>query len=336
MKEALLYEKLKNKQAHCFLCSHQCNIPDQKFGFCGVRQNLDGTLYTHVYGKVIAANVDPIEKKPLYHFLPGSKSLSIAAIGCNFRCSFCQNWEISQVSLKDGSVPWGQEFAPEDIAASAIKQNCQSISYTYTEPTVFFEYALEIAKFARAKGLHNIFVTNGYMSAEAVRMLKPYLSAANVDLKFFNESSYRRFCGGSLDPVLDSIRLLRKSDIWVEVTTLVVPGSNDSPEELKSIAEFLAGVDKDIPWHISRFYPNYKFTSQDPTPEETLKLAMKLGYDAGLRYVYVGNVYSWGNDSLCPNCQKTLVKRKVYDIRENNIEKSKCKFCSHPIPGVFK
>lgn len=335
MKEALLYEKLKDKQVHCFLCAHQCHIADQKFGFCGVRQNLAGKLYTHVYGKVIAANVDPIEKKPLYHFLPGSKSFSIAAIGCNFHCGFCQNWEISQVSLKDGAVPWGQDLAPEDIVAAAIKQNCRSISYTYTEPTVFFEYALDIAKLSRAKGLYNVFVTNGYMSAEAIKMISPYLSAANVDLKFFSEDSYKKFCAGSLEPVKESIRLMRKLGIWVEVTTLVVPGSNDSPEELKGIAEFLAGVDQDMPWHISRFYPNYKFQDQEPTSEETLKLAMKLGQDAGLRYVYVGNIYNWGNDSLCPKCQKPLIKRKVYDIQENNIEKSKCKFCGYSIPGLF-
>jgi pyruvate formate lyase activating enzyme len=334
-KEALLYEKLDNKMVHCYLCNHHCQIAAGKFGFCGVRQNIGGTLYTHVYGKVISANVDPIEKKPLYHFLPGSTSFSIATIGCNFQCGFCQNWEISQSRVRDGFDSLGSDFAPADIVNVALKNNCQSISYTYTEPTIFFEYALETAELAKEKGLYNNFVTNGYMTEQAIQMIHPFLDAANVDLKYFRDESYRRICSGSLEAVLKSIELMHQLGIWVEITTLVVPGSNDSQEELADIASFIAKLDKNIPWHISRFYPNYKFVEHAPTPEEVLKMAQDLGKKAGLRYVYVGNVYGWGNDTLCHNCQKLLVKREGFSILENNIKEGKCNFCKKTIPGVF-
>ncbi|MDD5348135.1 MAG: AmmeMemoRadiSam system radical SAM enzyme [Candidatus Omnitrophica bacterium] len=334
-KEAYLYEKLDDKKVHCFLCAHQCRIADGKFGFCGVRKNEAGTLYSMVYGNVISANVDPIEKKPLYHFLPGSYSFSIATIGCNFRCGFCQNWEISQTNVRDGSRIAGRPLSPEEAVQAAITSECQSISYTYTEPTIYFEYAYDIAKLARAKGLRNVFVTNGYMTRQAIEMIKPYLDAANVDLKFFKDESYKKICSGSLQPVLDSIKFMRESDIWVEVTTLVLPGENDSPGELQGIAEFLAGVDKDMPWHISRFFPNYKFTDGAATPEATLKKAQELGSKAGLRYVYVGNVYGWGNDTSCHNCKKLLIKREGFSVLENNIAKGACSFCKTPIPGAF-
>ncbi len=335
MKEALLYEKLENKFVHCYLCGHQCRIADKKFGFCGVRQNLDGTLYTHAYGKVIAAHIDPIEKKPLYHFFPGSFSFSIATIGCNFHCGFCQNWEISQSTFRDGSDLDGEDLSPQEIVETAIKNKCKSISYTYTEPTIFFEYALETAKLAKAKGLYNNFVTNGYMSGDCLQMIQPYLDAANVDLKFFKDSSYRNICKGSLEPVLNSIKLMHKLNIWVEITTLVVPGENDSEEELCDIAEFIVCVDKNIPWHVSRFQPDYNFTDHRPTPEGTLKKAQDLGKKCGLNYVYVGNVYGWGNDTHCHNCKKLLVKREVFSVLEYNIKKGKCAYCSTIIPGIF-
>ena len=282
-KEALLYEKLGEKLVRCYLCNHRCKIADQKFGFCGVRQNIDGILYTHVYGNLIVMHIDPIEKKPFYHFLPGSTSLSIATIGCNFRCSFCQNWEISQESIRDGAGgEMKTEVNPQDIVKEALKNKCQSISYTYTEPTIFFEYALDTAKLAKKEGLYNNFVTNGYMTKEALKTIRPYLDAVNVDLKFFKNNSYQKICSGSLEPVLDSIRLMHELGIWVEVTTLVVPGENDTEEELSGIANFIASIDKNIPWHISRFHPDYKFRDRSATPETTLKKAQGLGRRPGL------------------------------------------------------
>jgi len=334
-KEAVLYEKTEDNSVQCRLCSHRCRIPPQGFGFCGVRQNIGGILYTYAYGEVIAAHVDPIEKKPLYHFLPGSQSFSIATIGCNFRCGFCQNWEISQSTFRDSPVSGGEEFLPPDIVRAAVKNNCKSISYTYTEPTIFFEYALDTARLAKEQSLYNNFVTNGYMTREALEAIKPYLDAANIDLKFFKESSYRKICHAGLQPVLDSIRTMRSLGIWVEITTLVVPGENDSAEELGDTAEFIAGVDKDIPWHISRFHPDYKFASQPPTPEAVLKQARDIGHKAGLRYVYVGNVYGWGNDTHCHNCKKLLIKREGFGIRENNMQGNSCVYCQAVIPGVF-
>lgn len=333
-KEALLYEKLDNQQVSCFLCAHHCKIADQKFGFCGVRQNLGGTLFTHTYGKVIAANIDPIEKKPLYHFLPGSLSYSIATVGCNFRCEFCQNWEISQTCFQNGNCP-GTELTPEEVVNVASKNKCKSISYTYTEPTIFFEYALETAKKAKEKGLKNIFVSNGYMTLECLEMIKPFLDAANIDLKFFKESSYKKICSGSLQPVLDSIKLMKKMGIWVEITTLVIPDKNDSEEELTSIAEFIASVDKKMPWHVSRFHPNYKLSHHQATPEATLEKARAIGAKAGLKFVYAGNVSGWGNDTNCPKCNQLLIKREVFNVLENNLERGKCKNCGTVIAGIF-
>ncbi|MCM8795694.1 MAG: AmmeMemoRadiSam system radical SAM enzyme [Candidatus Omnitrophica bacterium] len=335
MKEAILYERLKDNLVHCYLCSHQCKIAEGKFGFCGVRQNLKGRLYTHVYAKPIALNIDPIEKKPLYHFFPGSTSFSVATLGCNFQCRFCQNWDISQVRPRDGAHLKEEEALPEEIVKGALKYKCKSISYTYTEPTIFFEYAYDTAKLAKEKGLYNNFVTNGYMTKECLEMIKPYLDAANVDLKFFKDSSYKKICAGSLQPVLDSIKLMHELGIWVEVTTLVVPGENDSEEELSKIAEFVASIDKDMPWHVSRFHPDYQFTDRQPTSLETLKKAEALGKKAGLNYVYVGNVIGFGNDTYCPNCKKLLIKREVFSVLEYNIKDSRCVFCNTLIPGVF-
>lgn len=335
MKEALLYEKLDEKTVHCYLCSHHCRIKSAEFGFCGVRQNIDGTLYTYAYTRQVAMHVDPIEKKPLYHFLPGSFSFSIAAPGCNFRCGFCQNWEISQRSFRSNK-PEGEETFPEDIVGLALENGCKSISYTYTEPTIFFEYALETAKIARGKGLKNVFVTNGYMTPQALEMARGFLDAANIDLKFFKDDSYKKICAGTLQPVLDSIRLMKKMGIWIEITTLVVTGENDSEEELRGIAEFIAGIDPFIPWHISRFHPEYKFIDHEATPEETLKLAAGIGQRAGLKYIYAGNVYSWGNDTSCHSCKKPLFKREGFEVKEENIKAGRCPSCETVIPGVFR
>jgi len=335
MKEALLYEKLENKLVHCFLCAHHCRIAPEKFGFCGVRQNIDGILYTHVYAKPVAMHIDPVEKKPLYHFLPGSESFSIATVGCNFHCGFCQNWQISQASARDGYYMDEKEIMPEQIVKEALKNNCRSISYTYNEPTIFFEYALDIAKLAKEKGLYNIFVTNGYMTKQCLEMIRPYLDAANVDLKSFRDDFYRKICKGKLQPVLDSIKLMREFGIWVEATTLVVPGENDSEEELSAIAKFLASLDRNLPWHVSAFHPDYKFLEHKATPAATLKNAQDIANEAGLNYVYAGNVSGFGNDTYCHGCKKLLIRREGFSVLENHLKDGKCAYCNITIPGVF-
>jgi pyruvate formate lyase activating enzyme len=334
MKEALFYGKLDGGQVSCGLCAHRCRIAEGKFGICGVRQNLKGELFTYAYGKLAAAHVDPVEKKPLYQFLPGTNTFSVATIGCNFRCGFCQNWEISQVGFKDTSDS-GREVSPEELVEAAAENKCASISYTYTEPTVFFEYALDCAKLAKERGLRNIFVTNGYMTAEPLETISPFLDAANVDLKFFREGKYKKVCAADLKPVLESIRLMHKLGIWLEVTTLVISGENDTDEELAGIAGFIAGVDKNIPWHVSQFHPDYKFDKTETTPESSLKRACDIGRKAGLNFVYTGNIAGWGNDTYCPQCTKLLVKREIFNILENNIKQGKCIFCQAAVSGVF-
>jgi len=290
MKEAMLYEKLDNGEVHCLLCAHGCVIGEGSFGFCGVRQNIEGVLYTLVYGEVIASNVDPIEKKPLYHFLPGTFTYSIATMGCNFRCGFCQNWQISQMSKIKDSGTSQNTLSPEEIVRETKRNNCSSISYTYTEPTIFFEYAYDISRIAKAAGLANVFVTNGYMTRKAIDTIRPYLDAVNIDLKSYREDYYKTFCKAHLQPVLDSILFIKKLNIWIEITTLIIPGENDSDEELEQIAGFIAGVDKEVPWHISRFFPQYKLTEHLVTPMSTLKRAKAIGEKQGLRRVYLGNV----------------------------------------------
>jgi len=335
-KEALLYEQLDRQAVRCFLCSHGCRIAESKSGFCGVRQNLGGKLFTLVYAKPCALQVDPIEKKPLYHFLPGTYSYSLATVGCNFHCGFCQNWQISQASAQDILSGSAQKEVPApDIVAAALKSACRSISYTYTEPTIFFEYALDIARLAKENKLSNVFVTNGYMSGEALEMIRPYLDAANVDLKFFKDASYKKICGATLQPVLDSIKLMKKMGIWVEITTLIVPGENDSEEELAGIAGFIAGIDKDMPWHVSRFHPDYKFGDYQATPEAELRKACAIAKGAGLNYVYAGNV-GWDDDTYCSVCKKSLIKRAGFSILENNIKSGKCAFCAALLPGRFE
>jgi pyruvate formate lyase activating enzyme len=333
-KEALFWEKLTGPQVHCHLCAHECKIPDGKFGVCGVRQNLRGTLYTLAYGKLIAANIDPIEKKPLYHFLPGSRSFSIATIGCNFKCGFCQNWQISQASVKDNSPFPGREATPEEIVDEAKRRQCQSISYTYTEPTIFFEYAFDTARLAKAAGLYNVFVTNGYMTRQPLVTIKPYLDAANVDLKSFREETYRKTCKGRLQPVLDSIATMKELGIWVEVTTLVIPGENDSDEELGQITAFLAGIDRNIPWHISQFHPDYEFQDHTTTPIETLKRARELGQKAGLRYIYLGNVGE-GLNTYCYQCHGLIVDRRYMGLNTMTLNNGVCPQCGAKIEGVW-
>lgn len=333
--EATLWLPDERGTVVCGLCGHRCRIKRGDFGVCGVRKNLEGRLVTAAYGEVIAAHIDPIEKKPLYHFLPGSRSLSIAAAGCNFRCPFCQNWEISQLRHADGSVRGSRPLPPEEVVRMAESSGCRSVSYTYTEPTIFFEYAADCGRLAKRAGLANVFVTNGYMTAEALEAARPWLDACNVDLKAFRDETYKRICGARLEPVLESIRLMARLGMWVEVTTLVVPGLNDSPDELRNIARFIAGVGADIPWHISRYHPDYKYDEAPPTPLETLKRAAAIGAEEGLRFVYIGNVAAGADDTLCPACRMTLIKRSGFSVSADRLKDGRCPKCGTEIPGVF-
>jgi len=292
MHEALLYEKLEGKNVRCFLCNHGCLISDKNRGICGVRENRNGKLYSLVYGKIIAEHIDPIEKKPLYRFLPRTFSLSIATIGCNFKCLHCQNADISQFTKwKISADIVGEEKKPEEIVKDAIKAKCPSISYTYTEPTVFLEFALDCMKLAKEKGLKNVWVSNGYMTKDALDLIAPYLDATNVDLKAFTEKFYSDVCGAKLQPVLDNLQDIKKRGIHLEITTLIIPGKNDSEKELKQIAEFIKKeLGKDVPWHVSRFFPTYKMAETMPTPREKIYRAVEIGKSVGLKYVYPGNV----------------------------------------------
>lgn len=294
MKECFLYKK-EGDYITCQTCAHRCRIAPFKRGICGVRENQKGKLYLLVYGRVIAENIDPIEKKPLYHFLPGTKSLSIATVGCNMRCQWCQNADISQCTKGDLSRDEitnriGIEMEPAQIVRDAKKHHCPSIAYTYTEPTIFLEFAYETMKLARKAGLKNIWVSNGYMTPDALDLIAPYLDAANIDLKGFDEKNYLKYSGAHLQPVLDNIQEIFRRKIHLEVTTLIVPGVNDDKKQLKAIAEFLTGISPKIPWHISRFFPTYKMLDAPPTPIEILKLAEKLGLQAGLKYIHLGNI----------------------------------------------
>jgi pyruvate formate lyase activating enzyme len=333
-KEAMFYKKFKDGNVQCFLCAHKCFIEDGNYGFCGVRRNIEGTVYSEVYGKVIAKSIDPIEKKPLYHFLPGTSSYSIATVGCNFKCGFCQNWQISQASMKENNMP-GEYIEPKRIVEEAKLRGCKSIAYTYTEPTIFFEYAYDISKLAKENSLYNIFVTNGYMTKDALIKIKPYLDACNVDLKFFNEESYKNICKASLKPVLESIENMKKLGIWIEITTLIIPGVNDSEKELKNIANFIKSVGKETPWHISKFHPDYNFIDNKSTPIKTLKEAERIAKDVGLKYIYLGNVPQETN-TFCPKCKKILIKREGYDILSNMRENGKCPNCNTIIEGIWK
>jgi len=330
--DAMLYKQIGSGVVKCFLCRHNCTISAGKYGICNIRQNIDGKLYTHVYGKSIASHIDPIEKKPLYHFFPGSNAFSIAAPGCNFKCDFCQNWRISQV--KDHNDMPSVVALPDDVVKEALKSGCISIAYTYTEPTVFFEYAYDTAHIAKKKGLYNIFVTNGYMSREAIDSISPYLDAANIDLKSFSDDFYKKRCKARLEPVLDSIRYMKRLGVWIEVTTLIIPGLNDSDQELKDIAGFIAEIGIDIPWHISRFHPDYMYIDSEPTPIETLNRAGLIGKDAGLRYVYPGNVAE-ESPTLCHRCGKELIKRRCNAVTAAGLKGNRCSECDTPLDGLF-
>lgn len=334
MKEAYLYTQLKDKKTRCDLCNHRCVISDGEKGKCSVRENRDGILYSLVYRKLISENIDPIEKKPLFNFQPGSYSLSIATVGCNFKCFFCQNYQISQMPNDKGYIE-GRDRSPEDIVNHAIEYDCKSISYTYTEPTVYFEYAYDTAKIAHERGLKNIFVTNGFMTGECIDMISPYLDAANIDLKSFREETYTEKIGGKLRPVLENIKNMHNKGIWIEITTLVIPGINDTIKELEDIACFIAGLDESIPWHISAYHPQYK-SDIPPTSIDMIDNAISIGKDAGLKYIYGGNIYSGNYENTnCPSCNSMVIARRGFDVVKRNMTGGKCSNCGTEIDGVF-
>lgn len=334
MKEAVEYEKLGDGNVRCHLCAHSCVIKKGQRGICAVRENIDGTLFSLVYGKVVSMNIDPIEKKPLFHVLPGTTSLSIATAGCNFRCKHCQNYEISQYPRERKFAIPGKDTSPEEIVHAALVNGCESISYTYTEPTIFFEFAYDCARLAQEKGLRNVFVSNGYSGEGATRLIAPYLSANNIDLKG-SDKFYREICGARLAPVKETIRLMKELGVWVEATTLIIPDLNDSEEDLADIAKFIYSVDPGIPWHVSQFYPTYKLIDKPRTPVSTLRKAVEIGYSAGLRYVYEGNVPGEGENTLCPRCKNLLIKRIGYRVLENKIADAKCPSCGSAIEGIW-
>ena len=336
MEEARFYEKQGDQRVRCHLCAHECLIEPGKRGICLVRENRGGRLYSLVYGKIVSRSNDPIEKKPLFHFLPGTRSYSIATVGCNLQCQHCQNYEISQYPrLYDLEVP-GQEFTPEQMVGQVLKARSASISYTYIEPTIFAEFAYDTALLARKKGIRNIFVSNGYMTESSARAMAEVLDGNNIDLKSFTDSFYRKICKATLQPVLDTIALMKHSGVWVEVTTLVIPGLNDSDGELRNIAHFVKDVGRDIPWHVSAFHPTYKMLDRPYTPAETLLRARRIGLEAGLRYVYTGNIPGEGGESTyCYECKEVLIDRIGYTIRANLLKDGSCSKCGAPIDGVW-
>ena len=332
-KEASLYEQLTDNEVRCNLCEHRCAIAEGKKGICGVRENRGGKLYTLVYGRVVSEHIDPIEKKPLFHFYPGSRAYSVGTPGCNLRCRWCQNWEISQMPLKEHFIA-GHDLSPSQIVNAARNAGCRSIAYTYTEPTIFFEYACDTARLAHAAGLANLFITNGYMTPEALKTIQPYLDGVNVDLKAFREETYRRYVGAGLQPILDNLKLTKQLGIWLEVTTVVIPGLNDGSAELRDAARFVAReLGADTPWHISRFFPYYEMKDRPPTPVEKLQEAQEIGRTKALYYIYLGNVGE-ATDTVCNTCGRVLIRRRGYSITKNEVSTGRCPTCQTPVAGV--
>jgi len=334
-REAMYWEKLPGKEVQCTLCARGCLIADGSRGHCRVRANFGGTLRTLVYGKPVSRAIDPIEKKPIFHFLPGSRILSIATAGCSLRCRFCQNWQISQAYPEDAPhIDW----SPEQVVAAAVKHRCPSIAFTYTEPTVFYEYMLDTAKLAHAKGIKTVWVTCGYLNEKPLVELAKYLDGANVDLKGFSEEYYNEYCGASLRPVLDTLKVLRRERVYFEVTNLVVPGGNDSPEMIREMCEWIRDeLGAETPLHFSRYHPDHLMARPGPTPPETLDAARGIARDVGLSYVYIGNVPGGGGETTrCPECHEELIVRWGYLLQKNIVRNGACPKCGARLPGVWK
>lgn len=336
--EARFQERAKDGRVRCVLCPHHCTLAEGRRGICGVRLNRGGVLHTLVYDRLAAVHLDPIEKKPLFHFLPGSLTYSVATVGCNLRCAFCQNWEIAQWRGGVEEEAPGQRMTAEDIVQAACDEGAQSVACTYTEPTVFYELAYEVAVLARERRLRNVWVSCGFTEEAPLRQIAPLLDAVNVDLKFGLESRYRRVSGARLEPVLEAIRLYRALGVWVEVTTLIVPGLNDSTEELETIARFLRSVGPEIPWHVTRFHPCCRMLDRPVTPLATLQRAREIGAAAGLRYLYEGNT-SWGakaggEDTCCAECGRLLIERRGFEVLSNAVRGGCCPQCHTMVDGV--
>jgi pyruvate formate lyase activating enzyme len=336
---AVLATPLPDGSVRCDLCAHRCLIRPNRFGICGVRENRAGQLVSLVHGEAVAASLDPIEKKPLYHVAPGSLAYSIATRGCNFHCRFCQNWAIAQAP-REGLPRVSFRLPPESVVAEALAGGARSVAYTYVEPTIFAEYVLDTARLARSIGLLGLLVTNGYQTPEALDLLAPWIDAANVDLKSFSDRFYRRTCGARLAPVLDSLLGMRRRGIWVEVTTLVIPGYNDDPDELRALTHWLVHeLGPDTPWHVSRFFPAHRMASLPITPLATIRAAVGIGRAAGLHHVYPGNVPTYrddlSDDTRCAGCGHALVRRMGYAVLENRIVDGACPDCRAPIGGIW-
>lgn len=331
MKEALFYQTLEKNKVQCNLCPHHCTISNGKTGNCKVRENKDGTLYSINYAKPVAQSIDPIEKKPLFHFYPGTTAYSIATVGCNMHCHHCQNYSISQVNQE---IYHTREVTPEEIVLLAQQSGATSIAYTYTEPTIFYEYAYDIIKLAKEKELKNVFVTNGFIEKEPLDTIAPYLDGANIDLKSMSEDFYKNICGASLQPVLDSIKRYYEHGIWIEITTLLIPGYNEDEKELRKIAQFIYDINSDIPWHVTGFYPTYKLTNVKPTPLPLLEHAVNIGKKQGLSHVYQGNTRR-GENTYCPQCGTLLIIRDGYHITKNNLVEGSCSECHAHINGIW-
>lgn len=331
MKEALYYEKLKEK-VHCHLCPHNCLIAEGKRGNCCVRENKGNKLYSLVYGKACSAAIDPIEKKPLYHFIPGHSSFSVATVGCNLHCLHCQNSEISQPQ----SII-GEDLTPEEIVSLALDKGCKSIAYTYTEPTIYYEYALETAKLARKKGIKNLIVSNGFINEEPLKELCKYLDGANIDIKGFTEEFYKKVCCAKLEPVLNSVKILKEKRVWLELTNLIIPTLNDNLKTIGEMCKWIKdNLGPDVPLHFSRFFPYYKLKDINPTSAETLVKARDTAKKIGINYVYIGNIFIDGADNTyCPKCGELIIERAGFNILQNNIKASKCN-CGEKIAGVFE
>lgn len=335
MVKALLYENIgEGNVVRCRLCGHHCRLKENQLGVCRVRKNINGDLYSLNYDRVCATHLDPIEKKPLYHFLPASTSYSIAAMGCNFKCKFCQNYSLSVV--ENESRIFGEQIPPETLVRAALNSSSESISYTYSEPTIYFELMLETAKLAREKGLKNVMVTNGYMSPEALEMMSPYLDAANIDLKAFREDFYKEYCGAALAPVLETIKGMKAKGIWVELTTLLIPGLNTDKQEIGELISFILGVDNMMPWHVSRFFPQHRLLEVPPTPTGAIYEALEMGRDRGLKFVYAGNVADERfAHTHCPTCNAVLIERRGYFTKVKKLADGKCGSCGQVIAGVW-
>lgn len=322
-----------SKRVQCELCPTECVLENYQVGGCRTRVNKDGKLYSLVYGKPCAVAIDPIEKKPFFHVLPGTTAFSIATAGCVLGCKFCQNWQISQASPEETD---NQDLRPGDVVRQALFYGCRSITYTYTEPTVFYEYMLETAKIAARYSIRNSMHSCGYINEKPLRHISKYLTAADVDLKAFTEGFYSRICGGRLKPVLDSLLVLKQEGVWIEITNLVIPTLNDKNTEIREMCRWIVkNLGPDVPLHFSRFFPNYKLKNLPPTPEQTLFDARKTAMEAGLRYVYIGNMRSEAENTLCPKCKKALIERIGYYVKQNNISGGKCRFCGAKIAGVW-